>query len=533
MQAQYFGYIWGGVSGVVGGVIGFVYGGPAGAAYGASIGWSIGNMWGSFMGQTFFPDKPHIYFPPPIRPHENRVQTSTWGTAIPIQYDCGRMAGNVIYMSPIVKTVNRSNHRQDGVRYYEMELLYTCTIVIAFCEPIENISRIWMNRKVFADYRNPLSPNYPQGDNELSFVNWETSIARSAIYFSIHLGSESQVADTALVALLGAADAPAYRGVTTVVLPNFPIGEFQGLPTVEIESNPVPHGNLLIQDNNVSPTKLCVMAGLTGTVTSELSFTHPYDGGQFSTAVAITPAGDLAKLWYIYSGGYTFRVYVFVGLSTTVRYYFTAAGCTSVDSLACEPITGRFILTGNEGATRGIFRIYEPDGTPVSQWVDTGGDYHTVPYNQSGATIIGFLQNPASPTLPGNMVCIYRNTYLVYYAGYDILYVYESYLGGARLYPTGNYYKVGPIVHDAAAPTSEQFSRMYFIQPRLLSDYIWAIHSNRLGYYKFRMSDLVTISTTNVTRVQLPASTYFTLNPPHDVHPDPNNGMCMTNGFEG
>jgi hypothetical protein len=385
-----------------------------------------------------------------------------------------------------------------------------------------------MDRKVFADYRNPLAPNYPQGDSELSFVNWETSIARSAIYFSIHLGGESQEPDPALAAILGAADTPAYRGVTHIVFKDFPIGEFQGLPTVEIESNPVPHGNLLIYDTSVNPNKLCVMAGLTGTVASDLSFTSPYEGGQFSGFTAITPAGDIAQHWY---SGSVHRVYVFVGMSSTVRYYFVAAAVTSVNGFACEPITGRFILTGNEGASRGLFRVFEPDGTPVSTWSDTGGGL--LPYNHNGATIAGFLENPTDPTQPGNMICVYRNIYLIYYQGYDCLYVYPSYLGGTRIYPTGSYYKVGPIVHDDNDPRYEPYSGMYFIKPRLTSDFVWAIHYNKLGYYKFRISDLVELAPTNVQRVQLPASAYTTLNPSHDSHPPPNDGMCMTNGFEG
>jgi hypothetical protein len=443
------------------------------------------------------------------------------------------MAGNVIYMSPIVETVNRSNHRQDGVRYYEMELLYTCTLAIAFCEPIENISRIWMDRKVFADYRNPLAPNYPQGDSGLSFVNWETSIARSAIYFSIHLGSESQEPDPALAAILGAADTPAYRGVTYIVFKDFPIGEFQGLPTVEIESNPVPHGNLIIFYN----PKLSLMKGLTGQVVSEITFPNPFEAGTLSSWNAITPSGDLAKLWSNYSGGYTFRIYVFVGLSTTVRYYFNLPGIGFAGSFNCEPTTGRFIVGSSD--PRGYFYIYEPDGTYVGNWVDndwSGYPNCAPPYNTGAPEIIAFLSNPTDPTAPGNIVVLYRNTYLVYYAGFDILYVYPSYLGGSRLYPTGGLYRVGPIAHDDNAPTSEQFSYMYFVPARLTSDYIWAIHANRQGYYKFRMSDLIDLPPAGAyQRAQVPASAYSLLNPPHGSYPAPviGTGMCMTNGFEG
>jgi hypothetical protein len=200
-------------------------------------------------------------------------------------------------------------------------------------------------------------------------------------------------------------------------------------------------------------------------------------------------------------------------------------------SFQCEPITGRFIV--GSYTPRGTFFIYEPDGTFVTSWVDNS---HAIPpgapYNQGAPEIIAFLTNTTNPSQPGNIVVLYRNCYLVYYQSYDLLYVYPSYLGGTRLYPTGSYYKVGPIVHDDAAPTLELYSAIFYIPARVTSEYIWGIHSNGLGYYKFRMSDLVTISTSNVMRVQLPASTYHLLSPPHDANPAPNTGMVMTNGFE-
>lgn len=527
MQATYFGMIWGGVCGIVGGVVGFCYGGPAGAAYGFSLGYSLGNLWGTFIGNTFFRDTPHLNMEPPPRPMENRVQTSTWGTAIPIQYGCGRMAGNVVYMSDIVETVNRSRHRQEGTRYYEMEQLYTCTFAVAFCEgPVENISRIWLNRKVFADYRNPLAPNYPVGDADMAYVNWETTIARSQVYFSIKLGTATQVADPSLAAILGAADTPAYRNLVYIVFKDFPIGEFQGLPTVEIEVNPAAHGNVLMYNNIWY--NLTVNAGLSAEHITSINFPHPSNnwnatGGSLWNPIAITPAGDLVKIWQ--KSDYTeYRVYVFSGLSNTPRFWFNVNGLLPANAqpfgVMVEPTIGRFVVALDDGNyTR--FNIFEADGTYVTYWRDTWA------YNTAGG------QSDMCVLANGQFVVIYRNCYLVYYAGYDLLAVYPSYLGGARVYPPDNNYRVGPMAHDNSGWLTDTTSPLWIVPPRPTpSDYIYAFRFGGSGYYKFQTADLIQGPLTNVYRIKLPASCWYPISPAlHDIN-DRCDTIAMSNGFE-
>ena len=233
---QYLGYIGGVIGAVIGGVIGtYVFPG-VGTGTGALWGFSIGSMVGGVAGQVFWPEQAELNLPPPPQPHETRLQFSSWGAAIPIQYGSGRMAGNMIYMSDIVETIDRSRHRQDGVRYYEMVRTYTATFAIAFCEgPVEDISRIWVNNKVFADWRDPTSEYFPVGGFSLAFVNLATSIARGITYFSVYTGSEIQTADPAIAAILTDAETPAYKGTCYVVFKDFPIGEFSGVPNIEVE----------------------------------------------------------------------------------------------------------------------------------------------------------------------------------------------------------------------------------------------------------------------------------------------------------
>jgi hypothetical protein len=238
---QYIGYAVTAVSVIVGAVVGFCYGGPFGAGYGAMFGMSFGGMIGGLIQggvNVFWPERSDLNFSPPPQPHETRLQYSSWGMPIPIQYGSGRMAGNIIYMSDIVETIDRSRHRQDGVRYYEMVKTYTATFAIAFCEEIEAILRIWVNNKVFVDYRDTSSPYYPTGDAALQVGNLSTSIARQTVYFTIYHGTETQTYNPAIAALLTAAETPAYRGTCYIVFIDFPIGEFSGVPNIEIETGP-------------------------------------------------------------------------------------------------------------------------------------------------------------------------------------------------------------------------------------------------------------------------------------------------------
>lgn len=230
-----FGQYMGIIGTVVGGVIGAVLS-PYTGGSSIAVGMAIGGALGGIAGQVFFPEKGEINAPPPPQPHETRQQISTYGAAIPIQYGSGRMSGNIVRMSPVVETVERSRHRQDGVRYYEMVKTYAATFAMCFCEgPVPGVARIWVNGKIFADFRDPAGPYYPSGSTALASANLDTSIARSETFFSIHFGTEAQDPDATLVALFGAAAVPAYRGRCYIVFIDFPVGEFSGIPQIEIE----------------------------------------------------------------------------------------------------------------------------------------------------------------------------------------------------------------------------------------------------------------------------------------------------------
>lgn len=223
---------------IIGGALGSLIPG-IGTSAGIAVGSMIGSAIGGYVGSVLFPDKINPNSPPPPKPRENRVQISTYAAPIPIVYESARISGNVIYMQTPNVTLVMSKHRQDGVRYYEYVQTTTSTFAVAFCEgPVSGISRIWVNSEIFADFRDPAGEYYPTGSVTYAVTNFETSIELEAIYFTIYTGTETQVYDPDIAAILGAAETPAYRGICYVVFKDFPIGEFSGLPKIEVEIGP-------------------------------------------------------------------------------------------------------------------------------------------------------------------------------------------------------------------------------------------------------------------------------------------------------
>jgi hypothetical protein len=171
----------------------------------------------------------------------------------------------------VQETVVRSRHRNDGVRYYDMVKTYTATVAVAFCEgPVPGIGRIWVNGKIFADYRDPDGPYYPAGGSLYASGNLETSIDRRAAFFRIHTGAETQGPDYTLAILLTAAETPAYRGICYIVFIDFPVGEFSGVPTFEIEiSDDIVYVNPTYQITENSEADYGWTSGVGGSIRSD------------------------------------------------------------------------------------------------------------------------------------------------------------------------------------------------------------------------------------------------------------------------
>jgi hypothetical protein len=493
---QYSGGIGAIAGAIVGGIVGYYTG--YGAYQGAMIGASLGGMAGGVAGSVLWPEKVNPEFPPPPQPNENRTQISTYGTSIPIVYESSRLAGNIIYMSDVNNTVVRTSHRQDGVRYYEIVQTYTSTFAIAFCEgQVESISRIWLNGKVFADFRNPLSPNYPVGNSSLAYANWSTSVALSSIYFSIYYGSDTQISNSSISAIIGAAETPAYRGICYIVFIDFPIGEFSGIPTVEIEISPYTPGNLVTYD--AATSRLYLHSGITNTITSTTDFSA------YSPLLehnAMTPDSDLIKI-----NASTKTVYIFSGVTTTISSSFVASSVPYTPTgFTCHPSNGYYIIGADNGlgsySRRTIHYVFDNTGAFVSSWQDDSV--------YGGTPLYSFLPD-------GRMIVQYYSSSYAPGPSYGSRFVvYSSYLGGATIA------RWGPQPHwDTTGYTSGGF----LFGSRPVTEFL---HMNyKTSYYKFILSDLID----DGTRFILPVGAYISQN-----ISDPSGyaqGAQLTNGFEG
>ena len=344
---QYLGIAGTVVGGVIGAVLGtWVYPG-VGTGTGAMYGMTIGGALGGVAGQVFWPERAEINAPPPPLPNERSQQISTYGATISKVWGSKRMAGNIIAMSDIALQTVRTRHRQNGVRYYEMTSLYTATFAIAFCEgPVTGISRLWVNGQIFADFRDPTGTWFPTGSGATATGNLDTSLARQEQYFTIHLGDETQVADPSLEAVFGAGTVPAYRGTCYVVFKDFPVGETQGIPTIEAE---------------------IVAAGSAPTEDYALDLSA-YD---FSAHQAVDLDGNLVKFDTV-----TRRVLVFRGISETLLRSFAAAAPSSYSfvGLGVEPITGYLLLAFDNGLSayddRVVHYVHTTEGELVISWQD-------------------------------------------------------------------------------------------------------------------------------------------------------------------
>jgi hypothetical protein len=176
-------------------VVGFTLGGPTGA----QVGWTIGNA----IGGTLFPPKgadgPRL--------GDLTVQASTYGVAIPRTWGTNRIAGNVIWSTPLIEQENEQGGK-GGSSYSTYS--YSCSFAVGLCEgEIDGVCRIWADGKLIYDIR-PENTGPQQGFTALSMV--------------VYPGSETQEVDPTIEAEQG--DAPAYRGLAYVVFSGLQLERF-------------------------------------------------------------------------------------------------------------------------------------------------------------------------------------------------------------------------------------------------------------------------------------------------------------------
>ncbi|QJT94071.1 glycoside hydrolase TIM-barrel-like domain-containing protein [Wolbachia endosymbiont of Diaphorina citri] len=127
-----------------------------------------------------------------------QVQTSTYGKAIPIIYGTARIAGNIIWSQPIKEeAITTENKTGRGIN---ITYNYYATLAIAICKgKVEKLNRIWADIK---------------------------SLSFDEIDYTFYHGREDQNPDPFMLSIEGEKNVPAYRGISYIVIKNFPLADY-------------------------------------------------------------------------------------------------------------------------------------------------------------------------------------------------------------------------------------------------------------------------------------------------------------------
>lgn len=257
------------VGGIVGGVIGFFVtgGNPYGAVKGAMIGNAIGGA----------VDPPKVRTEGP-RLQDKRVQGAEYGTPIPKVYGAMKVGGWLMWATDLEERATTTGGGKGGGS--PKSTTYDAFFKGAFllCEgPIVAIPRIWADGKILFD--NTITNTGPQGGTvtvRIGGLNAKVKVQDLLAFgaeLEIYFGSESQLPDPTMEAVLGVGNVPAYRGMAYVVISNLNLAKFgKRIPIFEFEI--VTAGSLIDQ-----VTAAFTLDRYAGDPTSSMVLT--YDGDIF------------------------------------------------------------------------------------------------------------------------------------------------------------------------------------------------------------------------------------------------------------
>ena len=180
--------------------VGAIVGGYIGGPTGASIGWALGSA-ASAKEQKI--EQPKV--------GDLRIQTSSYGTAIPVVIGTQRLSGNIIWAANKTEyTTETRSGKGGGGGTVTVTTGYKQSMLIAICKgPIRGIRKVWADGKLI------VAPGRP-------------SIGR------LYLGTDDQLADPTYQSAVGA-DAPAYRGIAYYSLTDFDLGISGRVPQFSFE----------------------------------------------------------------------------------------------------------------------------------------------------------------------------------------------------------------------------------------------------------------------------------------------------------
>lgn len=212
------------ILGVAGAVVGYVATG--GTPQGAYLGFTIGYGVGGFIEGP--PRPPDVEGP---RLSDLKIQTASYGLAIPIVYGTTRISGNVLWKTDLVEHQHRTESDGGGKGGGDDggggQITYTYSVgfAVGLCEgPVAGIGRIWADGKLILDQRATVT--------SLNNVTASTGLFTVTIYN----GTETQMPDALMEAHLGAGHVPAYRGRCYCVFSDFDVTDYgKRIPQLSFE----------------------------------------------------------------------------------------------------------------------------------------------------------------------------------------------------------------------------------------------------------------------------------------------------------
>jgi len=225
------------VLGVAGGVIGGMAGMPT---WGAQAGFMLGAAIGGAIDAAGQPAKQGP------RLGDLRIQTSTYGKAIPQIFGTARIAGNTIWSTQLLETAHSSGGGgKGGGGGGQGSYTYAASFAVALCSttrpdgtcvPIAGVGRIWADGQLIANFGSvdpgTIMASYANGGGkDGSGVGYQAS-GSSQLY----TGTETQLPNPTMQAYLGAANVPSYRGTAYIVFSNLQLQKFGNrVPNIECE----------------------------------------------------------------------------------------------------------------------------------------------------------------------------------------------------------------------------------------------------------------------------------------------------------
>lgn len=203
------------VLGVLGAGAGALIAGPAGAVKGAMLGWSIGTTVGSLIDQS----QQHFYTADMGRTSDLRVTVAAYGTSIPQCWGLCRIPGIVVWSTDLKEheqDVNSGGGGSGGPTVTTRKYSYTVSFALALCKGGRMTSTSL--KKIYAD--------------DLVVYDSTVTTSQNKIVPRFYVGSETQAADSLIIAAAGNSDIPAgtdnpaFRGTCYMVVQDMDLTDF-------------------------------------------------------------------------------------------------------------------------------------------------------------------------------------------------------------------------------------------------------------------------------------------------------------------